>query len=308
MKIRTFLIIAALLAFLAITYFTMTTGTRNRPPAVANKLRVVTSFYPLYYFATQIAGDKAIVYNITPAGAEPHDYEPTTQDMAHIEDSKLLILNGGKLEAWGDKVKNTLQNTATIIVSVGDDIANQKVIEDGETVRDPHVWLDPVLAKKEATTIADSLAAVDPANANFYENNATQLLAKLDALDQKYRQDLSSCKQKNIATAHTAFGYLAREYEFEQIAISGLSPDAEPSAKKLADVTDYVKKHNIKYIFFESLVSPKLAETLAYETGAKTLVLNPLEGLTNQEIAQGQDYFTVMRNNLKNLQTALDCK
>lgn len=278
------------------------------PTPEPSKMPVVTSFYPLYFFTTQIAGDKASVYNITPAGAEPHDYEPTAQDMARMENSRLLIMNGGQLEPWGDKVKNTLRGSATTIVSVGEAIANQEVFEDGEMVRDPHVWLSPALAQKEAAVIANSLATADPSNAKSYERNAKILQAKLETLDQTYRQGLSGCTQKNIVTAHAAFGYLAHEYGLEQIAISGLSPDTEPSARELADVTDYVRKNNVKYIFFESLVSPKLAETIAHETGAKTLPLNPLEGLTDQEIAGGQNYFTVMEDNLVNLKIALDCK
>lgn len=305
MKIRPNFIAAFVLALVALAYFAVGGKTPNKP--TTTKLPVVTSFYPLYYLATQIGGDKAEVYNITPAGAEPHDYEPTTQDMARIEDSKLLIINGGKLEAWGDRVRNNLGNTK-VVAAVGETLVNQQINEGGVMMKDPHVWLSPALIKKEAVAIADSFKRADPANAAFYTANAAVLVDKLNTLDQEYRNSLSRCADKNIVTSHAAFGYLARDYGLTQVAISGLSPDAEPTVQKLAETADFVKKNNVKYIFFESLVSPKLAETIAEETGAKTLPLNPLEGLTDQEISSGQNYFSVMRGNLENLKVALSCK
>ena len=309
MRIKTFLIIvASLIAAATIYLIVIDNWERNTPPAATDKLRVVTSFYPLYYFASQIAGDKAEVHNITPAGAEPHDYEPTAQDMARIENSQLLILNGGKLEAWEDKVRDTLKGTNARLAVVSDVIANEQTAENRKIVRDPHIWLDPVLAKKMAAAIADNMIAADIHNTAYYESRVAQLQAKLGALDQLYRQGLGDCKQKNIVTSHAAFSYLAREYGLGQIAISGLSPEADPTAKELADIADFVKQNKITHIFFETLAGPKLAETIADETGAQTLALNPLEGLTDKEIAGGQDYFTVMEKNLLNLQIALNCK
>ncbi len=280
----------------------------SQPQSQSNKIHVTTSFYPLYFFASHIAGDKATVYNITPAGAEPHDYEPTTQDVARIEDSKLLVLNGGKLEAWGDKIKDILKNTPTVVIAVGETLANQNIIEEGESSLDPHVWLDPVLAKKEVVIIADGLKQIDPSNAEYYETNAQALESKLDNLNQAYVVGLSKCQKKDIITSHAAFGYLARQYSFNQVSISGLSPDAEPSPQQLANVAKFAKKNNVKYIFFESLVSPKLSETIAHEVGAQTLVLNPIEGLSDEELAKGKNYFTEMESNLKNLRTALECE
>lgn len=282
--------------------------TETQTSGETKKIQVSTSFYPLYFFTSQIAGDKANVYNITPAGAEPHDYEPTTQDIARIEDGQLLVLNGGKLEAWGDKIKDTLKNTNTSVITVGETIANQTVVEDGETIRDPHVWLDPQLAKQEATAIAHGLEQADPSNALYYEANLQTLSVKLDALDQKFTQGLKTCEKKDIITSHAAFGYLARQYDLNQVPISGLSPDAEPSSQQLASVADFARKNNVKYIFFESLVSPKLSDTIAHEVGAQTLVLNPIEGLSDEEIASGKNYFTEMENNLVNLKIALQCQ
>ena len=274
----------------------------------SGKPQVVTSFYPLYFFTSQIAADKADVYNVTPNGVEPHDYEPSAHDIAKIEDSNMLILNGGKLEAWGEKMRENLNGKKTLILTIGTEIANQEMVEDGENIQDPHIWLDPVLAKKEVAMITAGLIQIDPANSAFYQANAQTLLMKLDNLDNQFRQGLNSCNKKDIITSHAAFGYLASEYHFNQMAISGLSPDAEPSVQKLAEVAEFAKTNQVEYIFFESLVSPKLSQTIASEIGAQTLVLNPIEGLSDEEIINGKSYFSEMENNLKNLKIALQCK
>lgn len=263
----------------------------------SNKLQVTASFYPLYFFASQIGGDKAEVKNITPAGVEPHDYDPSTQDIARIENGNMLILNGG-VEAWGDKIKDNLKGKDVKIILAGEGLL---------TKEDPHIWLSPNLAKKEVAKITDSYISIDPANEDYYKNNEKNLNAKLDQLNTSYKTALANCQSKNIITSHAAFSYLAEQYGLKQIAISGLSPDEEPSAQQLIDVANFAKQNNVKYIFFETLISPKLSETIANEIGAKTLVLDPIEGISDDDIKQGKNYFTVMEDNLKNLQTALQC-
>ncbi|MCX6739082.1 MAG: zinc ABC transporter substrate-binding protein [Candidatus Parcubacteria bacterium] len=274
----------------------------------SDKIQVATSFYPLYFFSSQIGGDKANVVNITPSGGEPHDYEPTAQDIAEIENSKLLILNGGGLEAWGASIQKNINSNKTIIVTAGLGLTNQKVAEEGESITDPHVWLSPPLAEQIVDRIAAGFKQADPTNADYYEANAQTLKSQLADLDVSYKAGLASCAQKNIITSHAAFGYLATAYNLKQVPITGLSPDAEPSPKELADITQFARANNVKYIFFESLVSPKLSETIAHEIGAQTLVLNPIEGLTPDEVSAGKTYLTEMQNNLKNLKTALECK
>ncbi|MER3447434.1 MAG: zinc ABC transporter substrate-binding protein [Candidatus Dadabacteria bacterium] len=273
-----------------------------------SKLRVTASFYPLYYFATQIAGDKAEVINITPAGAEPHNYEPTARDIARIESSDLLILNGGNLEAWGDKIKDELTGRHTIIVIAGKGLVDRQLIEEGKAIQDPHVWLSLPLAKQEVEKIVQGFIQADPANASFYQSNAQSLKDKLDALDKEYREGLHSCVSRDIVTSHAAFGYLAHQYHLNQIAIAGVSPDEEPNTKKLAEISDLVKAKGIRVIFFENLINPKLSETIANETGAKALVLDPIEGISNNDIKAGKNYFTQMEANLHNLRIALQCQ
>lgn len=281
---------------------------QNNQQTDSSKIQVVASFYPLYFFSQQIGGNKASVVNITPAGAEPHDYEPTPKDIAQIETSNMLVLNGGGLEAWGNDIQQNLNGKSTLIVTVGQGLTNQQVEEEGRTITDPHIWLSPPLAKEMVEKIANGFIQVDPKNKDYYLQNADSLKSKLDDLDKLYKDGLASCQDKNIITSHAAFGYLATAYGLHQVPITGLSPDAEPSSQQLADIVKFAKDNNVKYIFFESLVSPKLSETIASEVGAKTLVLNPIEGLTNEEISQGKSYVTEMESNLANLQIALQCK
>lgn len=301
-------IFAVVLGIIVIGLLTLTTKNKNSPVISSHKPQVVASFYPLYFFASQIAGDKADVMNITPAGAEPHDYEPTGQDMAKIESSNVLVLNGGGLEAWGNDIEANIDPAKTTIVIAGGGLTTQEVVEEGEKIIDPHIWLSPVLAGQMVAKIEGALVKVDPDNASYYRSNAEALKSRLGALDNEYKKGLAVCNEKNIITSHAAFGYLATTYHLNQVPIAGVSPDAEPSPKELADVAKFAKDNNVKYIFFESLISPKLSQTIATEVGAQTLVLNPLEGLTDDEIASGKDYFSEMKSNLGNLKIALQCQ
>ncbi|MFH0863717.1 MAG: zinc ABC transporter substrate-binding protein [Candidatus Gottesmanbacteria bacterium] len=307
-KLIAFILGVILIAFVS---FALNVGffkRTNQPASKNKKIQVVASFYPLYFFASQIGGDKVDVANITPSGAEPHDYEPSTQDIAHIERASILILNGGQLEAWGDKVKEDLKSKNVEVVTAADGLVTQNVQEEGQLMKDPHVWLDPVLAKNEVQKITQAFIKVDQTNITFYQANEKSLESKLDLLDQSFKAGLQDCQQKNIVTSHAAFGYVASRYGLNQVPISGLSPDQEPSPKQLADVAQFAKTNNVKYIFFETLISPKLSETIAKEVGAKTIVFNPLEGLTSDEQSAGKDYLSIQQDNLANLRVALECK
>ncbi len=276
------------------------------PHRESQKLEVAASFYPLYFFASQIGGEKVAVLNVTPADAEPHDYEPTAQDIARIESSRVLILNGN-LEPWGDRIEENIDLKRTVVLTAGQGLTTQHVIENGENILDPHVWLSPPLAKQMVDKIAAVLAHADPGNADYYGSNARILKSKLDDLNNAYRQGLAHCAKKDFITSHAAFGYLATTYHLKQVPIAGLSPDAEPSPRRLADIANFARKNNVKVIFFESLVSPKLSQTIATEIGAHTMVLDPIEGVTNDERAAGKNYLTKMQENLANLRIALQC-
>lgn len=263
-----------------------------------DKVKVTTSFYPLYFLATEIAGDKAEVYNITPAGADPHEFDLTPGSRVRIENSDLLLLVGGNFEPWGKRLQEILAESETTILKFEHLLQNN----------DPHFWLSPKVYERSAEAVANQFSKLDPQNASFYAKNLNVLKTKIAGLNEKYQEGLNGCGRKDFIITHEAFTYLAREYGLRQVGISGISPDKEPSAQELAAVADFARKNNIKYIFFETLISPKLAEAIAKEVGAQTLVLNPIEGLTRGEIASGKNYFTEMENNLNNLKTALECQ
>ncbi len=280
------------------------------------KLPVTASFYPLAEFARQVGGYRVDVTTITPAGAEPHDYEPSPQDIIAMRESKLFIYNGSGVELWADKEVPELRKAGVQTLNMSSQVTLRTVKEDnagepgqtGASMYDPHFWLDPVVAQDEVRAIANLLSEVDPVDSSVFQSNAQQYIKKLQTLDAAYRESLASCTKHDIVTSHAAFGYLAHQYGLHQVSIAGFSPDAEPSPQQLADVAKFAKAQGITYIFFESLVSPKLSETIAQEIGAQTLVLNPLEGLSDSDIAAGQNYLTVMQSNLVNLRAALVCK
>lgn len=296
------------IVFIGAVAFTLDRYTARPTQTVSqDKVRVAASFYPLYYFATQIGGDAVTVMNITPAGAEPHDYEPTPKDMTFIQKSDIILLNGAGFEPWAADLRDTIDAERTHIVEVGTDLADQFVSEEGERIQDPHVWLSPKHAKTMVRRISEALVTLDPAHAETYEANAILLEGRLDDLDRLYATALSSCARTDIVTSHAAFGYLASAYGLDQVAIAGIDPEAEPTPKALGDIASYAKRNGTTHIFFESLVSPKLSETIATEIGAKTLVLDPIEGISDEALRAGEEYFSVMRANLDNLTLALAC-
>ncbi len=261
------------------------------------KTKVTASFYPLYDFAKNVGGDKVEVINITPAGVEPHDFEPTPQDVVKIQKSKLFIYNDINLEKWTDKL---LPDLGGFVVKASDGIN----IKDG----DPHIWLDPFLAQIEVKNITQALKTADPQNQDYYQANSQNYINKLKSLSSDFENGLKNCQTREFITSHQSFGYLASRYNLEMLPIAGFSPDAEPSPKTLANLANFGKIHNIKYVFFESLVSPKLSQTLAQELNAKTLSLDPIEGITPNRIKSGENYISLQRENLANLRKALNCK
>jgi zinc transport system substrate-binding protein len=273
-----------------------------KQPKTSGKINVVTSFYPLYEFSKRIGGEKADVSILVPAGAEPHDWEPGPQDIIKIESAQIFVYNGAGLEPYVDKIITKTESQKLIVVDSSEGI---DLIKEGGTP-DPHIWLDPVLAKHQVDAIEKAFIKADPKNSDYYMANSQALRQDLDALDANISNELAPARKKVFITAHAAFGYFAKRYGLMQIAIAGLSPDIEPSPAKIAEIIKLAQENKMKYIFFETLVSPKLSETIAKETGAQTLVLNPIEGLSEDQIKHGENYFTLMRDNAKNLKLELD--
>jgi zinc transport system substrate-binding protein len=264
---------------------------------------VVAAFYPIAYAAERISPD-AEVENLTPAGAEPHDLELSPRTVEDIEDADTVLHFGsGFMPALEETVDD---HEGAVDLLAGEQLlaateahGHEEPEHEEETERDPHVWLDPNRYAGIARKIADALG--EPAAAD-------ELVGDLEELDADFRDGLATCARRQIVTSHAAFGYLADAYDLEQIPLTGVSPEAEPSAQAIEGLVDEVREEGATTVFFETLVSPELAETVAREAGAETAVLNPLEGLTDDEIEDGADYFTIMRENLAALRKALACK
>lgn len=256
-------------------------------PAV-ERVDVLASFYPLGFLAERIAGGLVSVATVIPDGVEPHDYEPSATDLVQLAEADLLIVQGATFETWIGEANARNVVVATRDISLAGD--------------DPHTWLDPVLFTQMARTIEDAMATAFPAHAESFRTNTANLTAALDRLDNDYRDGLADCETRFIITNHASFGYLATRYDFEQLGISGLSPEAEPDPQTVSRVVDAAKAHNVSIIFFEDLVSPRVAEIIAREVNAQTRVLSPLESAS-----PGKDYESVARDNLAMLREAMRC-
>lgn len=287
------------------------------------KLKITASFYPLAFLADAVGGDKVEVVNLTPAGAEPHDFEPTPKDLVNLYASDLVIYSGAGMEPWLEKLTPELASKNIILLNASQKInlleleSLQSQVEHKDhdhqeghehTSLDPHFWLDPSLFAQFAESISSALVQLKPEFKNEFSERLKALQTSLDALDSKYRSELATCQLRDVVVSHEAYNYLAKRYTINMYAISGISPEAEPSPSRLKVLKDLAVSKNIDYVFFESLASPAVSQTLAKEIGAQTLVLNPIEGLTQEDVALGTDYFSIMEENLKNLRTALKCQ
>lgn len=273
------------------------------PPAQTGSLPVVASFYPLFAFAARVGSETAAVRNLLPAGVEPHDFEPTAQDLAALVRAALFIYNGGQLEPWVDGVRRQLGGGTTVVNATAGIIL---AMRGGRP--DPHVWLDPVLAGRQVENVLAGFGRADPAHRKAYAARAAALQEDLRALDARFADTLARCRRRTFVSTHGAFGYLARRYGLVMVPISGLAPEAEPPPGALKEVVRLARKDNVRVVFTEPLTSPRVAEVVAREIGARTAVLHPVEGLTRREQQAGKNYFTVMHENLARLAEGLDCR
>ena len=265
-------------------------------PRGAGKEQVVAAFYPLAFAAERVGDGKVSVTNLTPPGLEPHDIELTPREVGRVQSADVVLyLSHGFQPAVEQALKGAHgeQVDALEAVSLRGGVGD----ESGKT--DPHVWLDPVLFAGVVRRIGEALGE---------RRRGDGLAEQVMNLDREYRVGLAHCARRDFVTSHAAFGYLAARYHLHQIPITGIDPEAEPSARELANLTELIRREHINTVFFETLVSPKIAQTLARETGADTAVLDPIEGLTPSEASAGDDYLSLMRRNLMALRKALDCR
>lgn len=293
-------------------------------------ISIVTTFYPMYYFTKGIVGDDADVSMLISGGTEPHDYEPSAKAVAGITDADAFVYNSEYMETWVPSIVDGLDTEKTTVIEATKDIDLMEGSEeddhdhegeghededhddveheeghDHEHEFDPHVWLDPVLAQQEVKTITEALVAKYPEYKEAWEKNSDELVGKLEDLNQKFETELKDAKNRTFVTQHAAFGYLSKRYDLIQQPIAGLSPEEEPSPKRVAELKEFVDENQISVIYFEENATSAVSETLAKETGAKTEVLSPLEGISDDDLAKGVDYITVMEQNLENLKLTI---
>jgi zinc transport system substrate-binding protein len=284
-------------------------GCSGGATAPGGRVSVVASFYPLAEAAQRVGGRLVAVTNLTPPGVEPHDLELDPNEVGDIADADVVLyLGGGFQPAVQDAVSAAAEGERVDLLQGMPTIAGttEEGASSGDSI-DPHVWLDPTLMRRIVGRVAAALSSADPSHRSTYARNASSFVTELGRLADAYETGLSSCRRRDIVTTHAAFGYLAERYGLAQQPITGLSPEAEPDPKRLASLISMVERDGTTTIYTEPLVSSKVAETLAQETGATTASLNPLEGLTPTEVRAGDDYISVMRANLAALERGLGC-
>lgn len=267
------------------------------------KLKIVSSFYPLLEFTKQIGGNRVEVSSLVPIGIEPHDFDPTIRQIQNAETADILIYNGAGLEKWIEKInvksKVDASQNLSLLNSNG---------EDKSGMYDPHVWLDPVLAKGQVESIRNALMNADPLNAKYYSENANKFIEKLDKLDDDMRGELLDCKKHDFISFHNSFSYFAKRYGLNQHSIYGLSPEGEILPQKLQQIIQLAKDKALSTIYSESLIDPRFANVVAEEIpNGKVMVLSPIEGINQKEQNQGIGYLDRMYENIKSLRIGLEC-
>ncbi len=296
--------------------------------AAEDRLQVVASFYPVAEAAERVGGDLVEVENLTPAGTEPHDLELTPPQVDGLQDADVVLYLGQGFQPAVEEVAERRDGASVDVLEaveleVGaaefDEEEGENAEEEGEHAEvegehadegalDPHYWLDPTLMADAVDRIEEALAEAAPEHADAFAANAERYKSELAELDQEFEEALAQCEVRVMVTSHAAFHYLAERYDLEQLPIAGLSPESEPDPRRLAELADLIGEEGVTTVFYETLVAPDVAETLAREAGVDTAVLNPLEGLTQDDIEAGKDYAAVMRDNLAALTGALGCR
>lgn len=263
------------------------------------KITVVASFFPIYEFAKQVGGDRVNIMTLIPAGVEPHDYEPTIQQLQEAENADVVFFNGlGFEDSWIGRINNdNLVDTSALLN-----------LSQGSKTRNPHVWLDPVLAKAQVQQVENALIEIDPNNKLYYQNNAMNFTAELDALDSEIKNVLQTCNKKDFVAFHDAFGYFANTYGLIQHSVQGISPEGEVLPQRIEQTIRLADDLGLNVIYAEELVDPRFAEVIAQEIpNGKVLVLSPLEGIEKEEMDTGIGYLDKMEQNISNLKVGLEC-
>ena len=284
-----------------------------------DQLNIVTSFYPMYDFTKNVVGDKANISILIDGGVDSHDYEPSAKDMAKIQDADVFVYNSNEMETWVESVLKNIDTSKVKVIEAsegielleGEDHEEEHDDHDHEEEEhsheyDPHVWLNPVLAKTEVENISKGIIEVDSQNKTYYEENTTKYLEELTALDRAYQESFENAMNKKFVTQHMAFSYLAEQYDLEQIAITGISTDQEPTPKELKTIQDLVTEEKVDYIYTEGNSSEKIAKTISSATGAELATLRTMETVAKKERESGVDYLSIMKDNLEALKLSIN--
>jgi zinc transport system substrate-binding protein len=281
----------------------------------ASKIRIVASFYPIYEFAKQVGGNKVEVSNLIPVGVEPHDYEPTVQQILTAQSSDVLVYNGAGLEPWIKKIdaKFAVDTSQGLqLLQMSNEVNTRRGGGAPGEVVDPHIWLDPILAKHQVEKIRDALLRVDPMNKDYYNMNAQKFIGQLNLLDSSIRSQLSAskCPKKDFIVFHNAFSYFAKRYGLNQHSIhEGLTPEGEILPQRLQEIVQLSRNLGLNVIYSEDLVDPRLSNVIAGEIpNGKVLILSPIEGINQEEQKAGIGYLDKMNQDINNLKVGLDCK
>jgi len=288
-----------------------------------HKIKIVTTIFPLLEFAKAVCGEKAEVHLLLPPGAEVHTWNPRPSDIVRLTSADMFIYIGARLEPWVHDLLESVKHSDLRVLEASRNLIHpeswkrpsrseepqesEKHEEHGDL--DPHLWLDFELDQRIVDKIEAVASEMDPSHASLFKKNAQICKQKLQNLHQEYERSLENCQNRTlILGGHSAFGYLARKYRLRQISLYGLSPDSKPTPRTLVEVVKMAKRHNVNCIFFEKYVSEDLAQVLAKEVGARTLVLSPGANLTKKELDSGMSFFDIMEINLENLRDGLGCR
>jgi zinc transport system substrate-binding protein len=282
------------------------------PSSTSDKVRIVASFYPIFEFVKKVGGDRVEATSLIPVGVEPHDFDPTVQQVQSAQTADMVVLNGAGFE--GEQLTNlnakfVVDTSNGLNLTTGTYEDPEVNLQANEVSIDPHIWLDPLLAKQQVEQIRNGLIQIDPRNAEYYTRNANSFISELDNLDKTIRERLSNCEKKDFIAFHDAFGYFANRYGLTQHSIQGLSPEAEILPQRLQQIVALARDMGLDTIYSEELVDPRLANVIAQEIpNGKVLVLNPIEGINKEEQNAGIGYLDKMNENIENLRLGLKCK
>ncbi|HAR96686.1 MAG TPA: zinc-binding protein [Deltaproteobacteria bacterium] len=285
------------------------------------RLRIVTTLFPLFDFAGKVGGERVEVVLLLPPGVEPHDFEPKPKDVVTIQKADLFVYTGRAMEPWVQTILKSIDSKDLVVVDTSKGITLRSADEDHDGHRhggkghgpdmnsDPHIWLDFGNAQAMVGTIAEELSKRDPKASDYYARNASAYIDQLRKLDEAYRTGLAGCKTRFfLHGGHYAFNYLAQRYGLTYVSLRGVSPNAEPSPAHLVGMVNKMKQYQVSHIFYEELASPRLAETIARETGANLLPLSPGHNVTTEQMEQRVSFIDIMKTNLTMLQKGLQCK